>query len=55
MLDGFVTWETPSPTSALHALTAWAVARGVELEALTVTRPSLEDVYLTLTEDDGDA
>jgi ABC-2 type transport system ATP-binding protein len=53
VLDGFVTWETASPTSALHALTAWAVARGVELEALTVTRPSLEDVYLTLTEADG--
>jgi ABC-2 type transport system ATP-binding protein len=42
------------PTEALHALTAWAVARGVELEALEVTRPSLEDVYLALTEGDAD-
>jgi ABC-2 type transport system ATP-binding protein len=37
-----------TPTRDLHALTGWAVARGVELEALAVTRPSLEDVYLRL-------
>ena len=30
-------------------LLAWAAARGVELEGLTVTRPTLEDVYLELT------
>jgi hypothetical protein len=29
----------------------WASARGEELEELTVTRPSLEDVYLELTEE----
>jgi ABC-2 type transport system ATP-binding protein len=38
-----------APTRDLHTLTGWAVARGVELEALAVTRPSLEDVYLRLT------
>ena len=37
------------PTRALNALTGWALARGEELDALTVTRPSLEDVYLRLT------
>ena len=42
------------PTEALHALTSWAVERGVELEALEVTRPSLEDVYLELTGEGGD-
>jgi ABC-2 type transport system ATP-binding protein len=42
------------PTEALHALTAWAVERGIELAALEVIRPSLEDVYLALTGEDGD-
>jgi ABC-2 type transport system ATP-binding protein len=37
------------PTKALHELTSWALERGVELEGLQVTRPSLEDVYLDLT------
>jgi ABC-2 type transport system ATP-binding protein len=43
--------RTTEPTRALHVLTAWALARGEELDALTVTRPSLEDVYLQLTSD----
>ena len=37
------------PTRALHELTAWALERGVELEGLEVSRPTLEDVYLELT------
>ena len=41
--------RTTEPTSALNLLTGWALARGEELDALTVTRPSLEDVYLQLT------
>jgi ABC-2 type transport system ATP-binding protein len=41
---------TAEPTRVLHELTAEAVARGEELERLEVRRPSLEDVYLTLTE-----
>jgi ABC-2 type transport system ATP-binding protein len=41
--------RTPEPTRALHELTGWAVERGVELEALEVARPTLEDVYLELT------
>ncbi|MFQ5947912.1 MAG: ABC transporter ATP-binding protein [Acidimicrobiia bacterium] len=40
---------TGEPTAVLHALTAWAVGRGIELEGLNVTRPSLEDIYLELT------
>ncbi|MEZ5233416.1 MAG: hypothetical protein R2749_12025 [Acidimicrobiales bacterium] len=31
----------------------WAERRGFALDGLTVTRPSLEDVYLALTEDDA--
>ncbi len=55
---GYVVLETAEPTRVLHALTGWAIDQGVELIGLTVTRPSLEDVYLELTEDsasDGSA
>jgi ABC-2 type transport system ATP-binding protein len=46
--------ETDDPTTMLHDLTAAALARGERLEGLTVTRPTLEDVYLELTaEQDG--
>jgi ABC-2 type transport system ATP-binding protein len=41
---------TDDPTALLNALTADALARGERLEELSVTRPSLEDVYLELTE-----
>jgi ABC-2 type transport system ATP-binding protein len=41
--------ETDDPTSLLHELTGAALARGERLEGLTVTRPTLEDVYLELT------
>ncbi|MGD0193460.1 MAG: ABC transporter ATP-binding protein [Candidatus Dormibacteria bacterium] len=41
--------ETKSPTRTLNDLTTWAVAHGLELPNLEVTRPSLEDVYLELT------
>jgi ABC-2 type transport system ATP-binding protein len=40
------------PTQDLNVLTSWALAREVELEGLTVTRPSLEDIYLELTGDE---
>jgi ABC-2 type transport system ATP-binding protein len=46
---GFIERETQDPTTLLHELTAAALARGERLEALTVTRPTLEDVYLELT------
>jgi ABC-2 type transport system ATP-binding protein len=41
--------ETAEPTARLHALTGEALARGETLEGLSVTQPSLEDVYLELT------
>jgi ABC-2 type transport system ATP-binding protein len=43
--------ETDDPTTLLHALTGEALARGETLRSLSVTRPSLEDVYLELTAD----
>jgi ABC-2 type transport system ATP-binding protein len=45
---------TTEPTRVLHELTAEAIARGEELERLEVRRPTLEDVYLTLTGDDAE-
>jgi ABC-2 type transport system ATP-binding protein len=41
--------ETDELTKTLHTLTGWAVKKRIELEGLTVSRPSLEDVYLALT------
>ncbi len=48
--EGGVEVTTDQPTEMLHRLTGWALEQGVELAGLTVTRPSLEDVYLALTE-----
>ena len=45
--------ETEDPTRLLHELTGQALARGERLDGLTVTRPTLEDVYLELTALDG--
>jgi len=46
---GAVQLEAPEPMRTLHDLTGWALEHNVELESLSVTRPSLEDVYLELT------
>jgi ABC-2 type transport system ATP-binding protein len=43
--------ETDAPTRAIHDLTGWALESGVDLGELEVTRRSLEDVYLQLTEE----
>jgi ABC-2 type transport system ATP-binding protein len=48
-----VVLQTEEPTRVLHELTAAAVARGEELEGLQVRRPSLEEVYLALTQEDA--
>ena len=55
-LDGEeVAVETTTPVADLHELTARAVAEGLELEGLEVTRPNLEDIYLSLTAEGGEA
>jgi ABC-2 type transport system ATP-binding protein len=48
--DGLLTLLTDEPTGLLHQLTGWALDHGVALSRLTVDRPSLEDVYLRLTD-----
>ena len=41
--------RTEDELRVLHTLTGWALDRGTSLEGLTVDRPTLEDVYLSLT------
>ena len=50
--NGQVLLSTSEPTRTLHELTSWAVQHSLTLEGLTVTRPSLEDVYLALTDEE---
>jgi ABC-2 type transport system ATP-binding protein len=45
--------QVDDPTALLHQLTSAALARGESLRDLSVTRPTLEDVYLELTSDDA--
>ena len=46
--------RTTEPTRVLHELTGEALARGEELTELEVRRPSLEDVYLELVEEEAE-
>jgi ABC-2 type transport system ATP-binding protein len=54
--DGAVVITTPTPTATLRILTTWAVDHGGELVQLSVTRPSLDDIYVELTaSNDGES
>ncbi|HYF28514.1 MAG TPA: ABC transporter ATP-binding protein [Baekduia sp.] len=46
--------EVEDPTALLHQLTSAALARDAPLRDLSVTRPTLEDVYLELTATSAD-
>jgi ABC-2 type transport system ATP-binding protein len=46
---GVVEVVSEDPTGTLHDLTGWAMERGIRLDDLEVSRPSLEDVYLEIT------
>jgi ABC-2 type transport system ATP-binding protein len=48
--NGVVRLSATDPVPALNQLTGWALERGVDLQSLEVHRPTLEDVYLELTE-----
>jgi ABC-2 type transport system ATP-binding protein len=45
--------ETTDPTRTMYELTSWAVQEGISLEGLEIARPTLEDVYLQITQDVG--
>jgi ABC-2 type transport system ATP-binding protein len=47
--NGLVKLSSMTPVPLLNALTGWALERDINLEALEVRHPSLEDVYLDLT------
>jgi ABC-2 type transport system ATP-binding protein len=47
--DGTSLLTVEDPSGPLHRLTGWAVDNGVRFEALDVSRPSLEDIYLEIT------
>lgn len=49
--DGAVTVETDNPTRDIHAISGWALDNSIELHDLSISRPSLEDIYLSLTDD----
>src|SRR4029077_8145757 len=46
--------ETDNPVRALNELTGEALASGLGLEHLEVRRPTLEDVYLELIDEEDD-
>ncbi|MDH2426215.1 ABC transporter ATP-binding protein [Sphaerisporangium sp. TRM90804] len=48
-----VTVRTSRPEQDMHTLTGWALDRGAELTSLTLSRPTLEEVYLELTGEEG--
>jgi ABC-2 type transport system ATP-binding protein len=52
--DGSYEIRVEDPTTPVHELTGWALQHGLRLEALEVSRPSLEDVYLDITGGDED-
>jgi ABC-2 type transport system ATP-binding protein len=52
--DGMVTIVTGRPTQVVSTLAGWATDAGLgELPELTVTRPSLEEIYLKMIESHG--
>lgn len=52
VLNSVVQLTTAHPTATMHQLTNWATDKGVQLDELAVHRPTLEDIYLGLTEPD---
>ena len=55
MGDGLVTVRTTEPTRDLAMIAGRAAESGTELDGLTVTRATLEDVYLELAASEPDA
>jgi ABC-2 type transport system ATP-binding protein len=53
LVDRTLRVQTPHPTRDMNTLTGWAMNRGIELDSLQLSRPSLEEVYLQLTDEAG--
>jgi ABC-2 type transport system ATP-binding protein len=54
LVDGSVQLATREAVQDTYRLTGWSCARGAPLPDLAVTPPTLEDVYLALTEEPDD-
>jgi len=52
--NGGVVVHTKDPTHDLYRITGWAIDHGIDLTGLSVSQPSLEDVYLELTGEAAD-
>jgi ABC-2 type transport system ATP-binding protein len=48
--DGYTEITPDDVVQALHQLTGWAIDHRASLDGLQVARPSLEDIYLSLTD-----
>jgi ABC-2 type transport system ATP-binding protein len=51
---GYCELSTTDDTRVLHLLTGWSIDNDIPLEGLVASRPSLEDIYLSLVRGDGD-
>ena len=49
--NGFTEIASTDVVADLHRLTGWALKNAITLDGLEVTRPTLEDVYLQLTDE----
>jgi ABC-2 type transport system ATP-binding protein len=49
--NGFTEVASDDVVADLHRLTGWALTNAITLDGLEVTRPTLEDVYLQLTDE----
>jgi ABC-2 type transport system ATP-binding protein len=49
--NGFTEIASDDVVADLHRLTGWALTNAITLDGLEVTRPTLEDVYLQLTDE----
>ncbi|HEX6286460.1 MAG TPA: ABC transporter ATP-binding protein, partial [Acidimicrobiia bacterium] len=49
--NGMVVIDSEEPIQDLHRLTTWAIDNAIAIGDIEVSRPSLEDVYLSLTDD----
>ena len=51
--EDVVTIQTENPTQVLHEITSWALHKKCKLQNLQVSHTSLEDIFLSLTNDKG--
>jgi ABC-2 type transport system ATP-binding protein len=52
---GLVTIASHELVAASHAVTSWALSRGLDLPGFRVERPTLEDIYLSIIDSGVDA